>query len=488
MDLKDFYRLVLRNLVIVIVSTLSGVGVAASVTWAMTPMYEAKIQLFVSTQSSAVDISALVQGSSFSQQRVKSYAQIIPSSKTLNPVITNLRLDMSAEKLAKRVKASAPLDTVLINVSVLDESPARAALIANEIGSQFAKTANELELSQFGGAPAIKVSVVKSASVPIEPASPKVTLNILLGLILGFGLGIGLAILRQIFDTTIKNEQDLDGTALLGAIGFDESAKDKPLITQISRYAARTESFRQLRTNLQYIKADQPPQVIAITSALPAEGKTSSAINLALSMANSGFSVILIEADMRRPKVNKYLGLENKNSGLSEILSGRFGTLKSDEISQYISKFGEEISIDFISSGAVPPNPSELLNSETFDALLEILRKRYNFIVIDCPPSLPVADAAIISTRTDGVVIIAAAGSTKINQYLGAREAINNVGGHILGVVLNMIPLTRSYGDYGYRYGYGYGYSRKYGSYKNYRPYSSVTNESSSNEKRDAEK
>ena len=484
MDLKDFYRLIMRHLVVVVISTLAGLGVASGVTWAMTPMYEAKIQLFVSTQSSAVDISALVQGSSFSQQRVKSYAQIIPSSKTLNPVISTLGLEMSAEKLAKRVKASAPLDTVLINVSVSDESPARAALIANAIGSQFAQTANELELSQFGGAPAIKVSVVKSATVPTEPSSPKVTLNILLGLILGFGLGVAIAILRQIFDTTIKNEQDLDGTPLLGAIGFDESAKDKPLITQISRYAARTESFRQFRTNLQYIKADQPPKVIGITSALPAEGKTSSSINLALSMANSGFRVILIEADMRRPKVNKYLDVETKNAGLSEILSGRFGAIQKEDLAQFIGKFGKGASIDFISSGIVPPNPSELLNSDSFDAMLNILRGSYDFIVIDCPPALPVADAAIISTRTDGVVLIAAAGSTKINQFLGARESISNVGGHVLGVVLNMIPLTRSYGDYGYRYGYGYGYSRKYGSYKNYKPYSSASEELANHDKK----
>lgn len=474
MDLRDFYRLILRHLVLVITSTLLGVGIAGSVTWAMTPMYEAKIQLFVSTQSSAVDISALVQGSSFSQQRVKSYAQIIPSSKTLAPVINELDLDMSPDALAKRVKASAPLDTVLINVSVLDESPARAALIANAIGAQFAQTANELELSQFGGAPTIKVSVVKAASVPVEPATPRVTLNMLLGLILGFGLGVGFAILRQIFDTTIKNEENLDGSPLLGAIGFDESAKDKPLVTQISRYAARTESFRQLRTNLQYIKADQPPQVIAITSALPGEGKTCSALNLALSLANAGFTTVLIEADMRRPKVNKYLGLEGGVSGLSEILSGAVEVKNTNQLQEVVLKFGTAPSIDVISSGAIPPNPAELLNSDSLSSLLTLLRNNYQFVVIDCPPSLPVADAAIVSTMTDGVVLIAAAGSTKINQYLGAREAITNVGGHVLGVVLNKIPISRSYDDYGYRYGYGYGYSRKYGSYKNYRPYSAT--------------
>lgn len=477
MDLKDFYRLVLRNLPTVLISTVLGVLGASAVTFATTPIYEAKIQLFVSTQSSALDISALVQGSSFSQQRVKSYAQIIPSSKTLNPVITRLKLDTTAEELAKRVKASAPLDTVLINVSVKDQSPSQAALIANSIGYQFAEIANELELSQSGGVPAIKVSLVKTATAPKKPSSPRIELNLLLGLILGFGLGVSLGIVRQLFDSTIKKEENLDGTPLLGAIGFDEEAPKKPLITQISRYAARTEAFRQLRTNLQYIRSGEPPQVIAITSALPGEGKTSTAINLAISLANTGFSTLLIEADMRRPKVQSYMAIDGKTQGLSEILSGKLPSQVFDDVKSLMYVLGSDVTIDVLTSGLTPPNPAELLDSEVFASFISLMRKHYNFIVIDCPPSLPVADAAIISTRTDGVIIVAAAGSTRINQYIGARNSITAVGGQILGAILNKIPMTRMYDDYGYSYGYGYGYSRKYGSYKNYQPYASNSNE-----------
>lgn len=483
MDLKDFYRLVLRNLLTVAAATLLGLGVAAGVTYATTPMYEAKIQLFVSTQSSDFDISALVQGSSFSQQRVKSYAQIIPSPTTLAPVINKLNLNIEPEKLAKRVKASAPLDTVLINVTVIDESPVRSAQIANEIGNYFSEFVNQLELSRDDNTPPIKVSVVKAASAPEDPATPRTTLNLLLGLILGFGLGIGVAILRQIFDNTIKNEQDLDGTALLGAIGFDEEAETKPLITQISRYGARTESFRQLRTNLQYLRADQPPKVVAVTSALPGEGKTSTSINLALSLAQSGFNVAFIEADLRRPKAPSYLGIPSKVQGLSEVLSGKSEGALADRISSATQKFGSDITVDVITSGAVPPNPAELLDSETFGEFIEILRDRYDFVIIDCPPSLPVADASIISTRTDGVVIVTSAGSTRKNQFLGVREAISNVGGVILGAILNKIPYSRTYDDYGYKYGYGYGYRRKYGGYryggyKSYKPYAAESNSS----------
>jgi len=488
MDLKDFYRLVLRNLLTVLLATVAGLGVAGGITYASTPMYEAKLQLFVSTQGSDFDISALVQGSSFSQQRVKSYAQIIPSPTTLTPVIKTLGLDISPLELAKRVKASAPLDTVLINVSVTDESPIRSAQIANSIGDYFSQFVNELELSKDDSTPPIKVSVVKKASAPEDPATPRTTLNLILGLILGFALGVSISILRQIFDNTIKNELDLDQTPLLGAIGFDEEAAFKPLITQISRYGARTEAFRQLRTNIQYLRAEQPPKVIAVTSALPGEGKTSTSINLALSLAQSGFKVMLVEADLRRPKISTYLGIASKVAGLTELLSGKVEGDITTRITDVKQVFGSEITIDVISSGVVPPNPAELLDSETFAQFIENLRSEYQFVIIDCPPTLPVADAAIISTRTDGVLVVTAAGSTRKNQFLGVREAITNVGGQILGAILNKIPYSRTYDDYGYKYGYGYGYKRKYGGYrysgyKSYKPYAAKDSESIAKEK-----
>ena len=472
MDLSEFYRLVIRNLPIVFLSTLLGLGTAGAITFATTPMYEAKIQLFVSTPSSALDISALVQGSSFSQQRVKSYAQIINSPSTLSPVIRQLALDTTAERLAKRVKASAPLDTVLINVTVTDESPSRSARIANAIGAQFALTANQIELSQSAASNAIKVTMVKSAFVPKSPATPKVPLNLLLGTILGFGLGVGLSILRQIFDNTIKNEEDLDGTPLLGVVGFDETATEKPLISQISRYASRTEAFRQLRTNLQYSRAENPPRVIAITSALPGEGKTSSSTNLAIALANTGFNTVIVEADMRRPKLNSYTGASEESAGLSELLSGRIEGNLSSAISKIIRPSGIVESLDLITSGKIPPNPSELLDSELFSELIEVLRNKYHFVILDCPPTLPVADATIISARVDGVLIVVKADSTRVTQFTGVRDSVTNVGGSVLGALINMIPVSRSYYDYGYKYGYGYGYGRKYGSYKKYGPYS----------------
>ena len=490
MDLKDFYQLILRNLLLVIASTVIGVGTSAAITYSMTPIYQAKVQLFVSTPSTAVDLSALVQGSSFSQQRVKSYAQIINGPETLKPVIAELHLPYTYEQLAKNVTATAPLDTVLISVTVSNLNPRQAVIIANAIGQQFAITVNNLEVanpnssstlsgkpthsSTSGGADAtatsasaVRVSMVKNASLPTSPASPKKALNLLLGLILGFGIGIALSILRLLFDNTVKREVDLDETSVLAAIAYDPLSETKPLITQISRYAPRTESFRQFRTNLQYVRPENPPKVIAITSAIPGEGKTTTSINLALSFATSGVKTLLIEGDMRRPRVLEYMGEAKKQAGLSEILSGKVPGEIASRVKEVTFAFGED-NLSVISSGTIPPNPAELLDSEAFALLLEYVKTQYDFIIIDCPPALLVADASIIATRTEGAVIVTRIAKTKINQYLGARENLTTVGVNVLGAVMNMIPRSRT-DEYGGKYGYGYGYGyRKYRSYRSY--------------------
>lgn len=478
MDLKDFYRLIIRYLLVILLSSTLGLGVAIGVNYYTTPLYEAKIQLFVSTQSTESDISTIIAGSSFTQQRVKSYAQIISSPSTLAPVIEKLGLDISPEVLSTRVKASAPLDTVLINVTVTDESPTLAAKVANGLGDHFSTFVNELELSRADLAPAIKVSVVKSASPPKSPSTPRTSLNILLGLVLGVGFGVGIAILRQLFDGTIKNEDDLEETQLLAAIGHDKEAEKKPLITQVSRYSSRTEAFRQLRTNLQYLTSEKQPKVIAITSALPGEGKTWTSLNLALSIAQSGNSVVFVECDMRRPKTAKYMELARDCKGLSELLSGKLAGTLDSMLAEVLLGDG---SLRVIPSGAIPPNPAELLDSETFDSFINLLRAEFEFVIIDCPPALPVADAAIISTRVDGIIVVIEAGETRKNQFLGVRDALTQVGGNILGAVLNKVPHGRNYADYGYRYGYGYGYQRKYasseyGGYKSDKPYAADPN------------
>ncbi|MEN9325540.1 MAG: hypothetical protein RL414_1294 [Actinomycetota bacterium] len=463
MELIQYWRLIVQDRIIIGASTLVGLVVAAAITFTTTPLYESQAQIFVSTPASTLDISALATGSSFSQQRVKSYAQIINSPKTLEPVIQRLNLKMDPTTLSSMVTASAPLDTVLISLTVTDTDPKRAASIANAVADQFGITVGDLELHGIGVDSPVKVSTVKDAMPAGAPASPKKAINLALGLLLGFGLGIGLASLRKLLDNTMKNEDDLLGTPLLAAIGFDEMADEKPLVTQIGRYAARTEAFRTLRTNLQFLNPDAHPQVIVMTSALPNEGKTTSSINLALSLAQAGAKVVLVEADLRRPKVPLYLEMSSMSEGLSELISGP-KKLTPQGIKAVLHPY-ESTGLKVILSGKVPPNPSELLSSHKFEELIELLRKQFEYVIIDCPPLLPVTDAAIVSAKADGCVLVVHAGVTKKPHFIGSRDAVKAVGSTILGVIINKIPES----SLEYEYGYRYGYPRYYGA--NYRPY-----------------
>jgi non-specific protein-tyrosine kinase len=462
MELLQYWRLIIQNRLIISLCTLVSFIAAIVITFTTTPTYQAKSQIFVSTPASTVDISALATGSSFSQQRVKSYAQIINSPLTLAPVVQELNLSITPEELSEMVSASAPLDTVLIVLTVTDTDPRRAADIANAVAKQFGVTVANLELQGIGSDSPVKVSTVLNAVPADSPASPKKAINLILGLLLGFGLGIALASLRRLLDNTIKNEDDLQGTPLLAAIGFDVLAKEKPLVTQIGRYSARTEAFRTLRTNLQFLRPDSHPQVIVFTSALPGEGKSTSAINLAISLAQAGAKTILVEADLRRPKIPLYLEFSNMAEGLSELISGQ-KKMTSVMLKKLIRK--DDSGLNVLLSGKVPPNPSELLGSAKFDELITMLRKQYEYVIIDCPPLLPVTDAAIVAAKADGAVLVVHAGVTKKPHFIGSRDAMTAVGSTILGVVLNKIPEA----SLEYEYGYRYGYPRYYGAH--YRPY-----------------
>jgi succinoglycan biosynthesis transport protein ExoP len=457
MEMIMFIRLLTQNKVIIFLSVILGFCISVALTVTATPLYRSEAQLFVSTPASSIDISALAIGSSFSQQRVKSYAEIINSPMTLEPVIKELSLNVSPEDLSDRISANAPADTVLITISVVDANPELAAKIANVTAAQFGRVASEIEMRNVDVDTPIKVSTVREAIPAGSPFAPKPSVNIVMGLILGFSLGLGIALLKRQLDNTVRDEDDLLGLPLLGAIGFDQSADEKPLITKLGRYAARTEAFRTLRTNIKYIIPSIPAKVIAITSALPGEGKSTTAINLCVSLAQGGSRTILVEADMRRSKVNTYLNMSAHKIGLSGLLSSK-KKITPSLIRNSITKF-EDKKLDILLAGKIPPNPAELLGSGAMKIIIAQLRQSYDYVIIDCPPVLPITDAAIVSSFVDGAIILIHAGKTKKPEFMGSRAALEAVGARIIGVVLNKIPVDK----HGYNYGYRYAYSKSYG-------------------------
>jgi len=263
MDLRDYGRLLRKRWLLILVCLLIGTGAGYGANKLATPVYEAQTQLFVSAESSGSTLADANQGGLFTQQRVKSYAQIVNTPTVLGPVIDALHLNMTVDQLAKEVSATAPLDTVLINVSVDDTSPTRARDIANAVSSQFADQVRILETPTSGATAPVKLTVVKQAGVPLVPVSPRTKVNLGLGLLLGLALGVGLAVLRESLDTTVKRVDDLQkitGAGTLGMIAFDHDAQKSPLVTAIDPTSQRSESFRTLRTNLQFVDVDHPPR------------------------------------------------------------------------------------------------------------------------------------------------------------------------------------------------------------------------------------
>jgi len=478
LELKQYWNLVLKNLSIVLALSFLGATLGFFVAVGTPKLYKAESQIFISTPTPSIDIGALQQGSSFAQQRVISYSRVISGPATLVPVIEKLGLQMSSSELAGKIVASAPLGTVLINITVSDVSGIRAAAIANAVAVQFGETIQTLELPQFGDSAGVKSTMVRSAEIPGGPSTPNTKLNVLTGLFFGFIIACMIGVVRQIFDSSVKNANHLSGRPLLSTIFFDPDAEENPLLIHIGKYSVRAESFRHLRTALKFPTDQNNCEVIAVTSAFPGEGKTTTSINLAIAYAQTGLKVALVEADLRRPSFKKYFTSDSNHSmGLIEVLnlieSGK--TPKSYE--RLFQSFGsDDDCFEWIGSGTIPNNPAEKLDSAAMDTFFAGLKREYDIVIVDTPPAIPVTDAAVLSAKVDSVIVVARAGVTKQSHVAGVFEILDNLRVKTLGVVLNMVPQHargEEYGyaynryepksKYGYNYGYGYGTTEPYG-------------------------
>ncbi|HEY0693666.1 MAG TPA: polysaccharide biosynthesis tyrosine autokinase [Kribbella sp.] len=435
MDLHDYFRVLRKRWRILGGVAILSLGAAVLATLAASPVYEARAQLFVSTAGSE-DATSLLQGSSFTQQRVKSYADIVTSPQVLEPVIKSLGLETTAVELANRIVANVPLDTVLINVTVRDGSPERLAAIASAVASTFSKTVVQLDRPSSRGPAAVKVSVVRIPVVPSAPVLPNPLRNTALGLVLGLVAGFGLALVRDRLDKGVKGERDIQAVTdvpVIGGIGFDSDAPGRPLIVHVDPHSPRAEAFRQVRTNLQFIDVANHPRSIVLTSAMPGEGKSSVAANLAITLAAAGSRTVLVEGDLRHPRLAEYMGLEGA-AGLTTVLIGHA------QLHDVLQPWGDQRGLDVLTCGPIPPNPSELLASAAMVDLLRELEAHYDHVIIDSPPLLPVTDAAVLSRRTGGAVMVVGVNRVNRDQLGKALEVLQTVGASVLGVVANLLP------------------------------------------------
>lgn len=446
LNVRQYLRILRRNWLLIVSITLAGLLLGGTVSVLAKPTYTADTQLFVAIQGSG-SIQELQQGNTFGQARVQSYVKTVVSPLVLQPAIDSLGLTTTPQELAAKVTATTDANTVLINISVSDSSSTQAASTAQAVANSLISAVDGLEKPKVGGVSPVSLSVIKPAVAPAAPSAPNTRLNLLLGLLAGLTLGVGAGVLRTTLDNRIRGEADLrrvTSAPLLGAIAFDQDAIRKPLITQSRHQSPRAESFRQLRTNLQFANVSGQSKTTLITSSLPGEGKSTTATNLAIALTQGGETVCLIDADLRRPMVSDYLGLD-RNVGLTTVLVG------AADIGDVLQPWGED-NLFVLASGQIPPNPSELLGSVEMRSLIASLEESFDRIVIDAPPLLPVTDAAVLSQHVGGVVVVA--GSQKLRQQDLEKSinALEMVGANLLGIVLNRLPVK---GPDAYAYSYG---------------------------------
>ena len=448
MELQDYLTIFRKRWRLILLSCVLAVGAAAIYTLVSPKKYESSTQFFIST-SGASDSGQLLQGNTFTQERVKTYSQLLTTPIVLAPVVAEVGPPgTTAEQLARTISASVPPDTVLIDVSVVDVDPLRATRIADSLSRSFPTTVNTLE-SVSGNSSPVKVTVVQPATTESTPVSPKPLRDLGLGLFFGLILGLGLAVLREILDTTVKSERDVKAVSdrtVIGAIPFDADADDHPLIVQADPRSPRAEAFRSLRTNLRFVDAANHPRSVVVTSSTQGEGKSTTVANLALALAEVGSRVCLVDADLRRPRLLHYMGLEG-SIGLTDVLIYRA------DLSEVLQPFGRT-TLTVMGAGQIPPNPSELLGSQTMIETLRDLEARFDHVLIDAPPLLPVTDATILSTLVGGAIVVVGAGIATREQLRKALESIDAVRGRTLGIVINRLPRAEAiaYGEYRYQY------------------------------------
>lgn len=514
-ELRQYLLILRRWLWLIILCTLLGAGSAFLVSYRATPVYSASATLLVqqAPSSSTSDLTAIRT----SELLAQTYAQMLVGRPVMESVIDRMGLQTTPGDLASRVSVNMVQDTQLIEVKVEDTDPARAAQTANTIAQVFITQNQSMQQERYAdslqsmqqqmdeltslieetqaqidalGAPentqgqaeaarletilagyrntyatllqnyeqirltaaqsADDVLIFESAQVPTNPVRPRTRSNTALAAVTGAMIAVGVAFLIEYLDDTIKTPDDVQhalGLGTLGAIGKLGRGSEE-LITVAKPLSPISEGFRVLRTNLQFSSVDRPLRTLLVTSAEPLEGKSLTVANLGVTMAQAGLRVAVVDGDLRRSRLHHLFDM-HANEGLTQSLlegstNGRMQPVEQAE------------NLSLLASGDTPPNPTEVLGSRRMKELLEDLTGRVDIVLIDSPPVLPVADAAVLAQGVDGVILVVEAGKTRRQTAQQAVKSLEQVDANVVGVVLNAVPARGGGYYYYYRYYGGY--------------------------------
>lgn len=475
-DFKRLWNAVVRRawlvgLVAIICAILTFLGTFFFVT----PLYESSAVFYVNNNALSVgdtSLSLTTGDISAAKSLVDSYIVILKTRTTLNNVIDYAGVDRSYSELKGMISAASVSDTEIFEIVVSSEDPKEAEQIANAIAYILPKRISSI----IEGTSA---KIVDTAVVASKPSSPNYTRNTMLGFLLGLFVTVAVIVLREAFDVSIRNEEDIQQCCnhpVLASVpdmglpskggyyGYGERRKnaDKrptPVLVGKGINFAASEAYKLLRTKIQYSFAgDITCRVIGVSSALTGEGKSLTAINLAYTLSQMSSRVLLIDCDLRRPSLPEKLPIKKK-PGLSGFLAGQ---AQEQAMFQFCGIAGDEQAFHVIAAGQIPPNPIELLGSDRMSAMLKQLREMYDYIILDLPPVGEVSDALTVVKETDGVLLVVRENYCNRAALSDTIRQFEFVGSKILGIAYNCAEdHTTSYGTKYYKKYYSYGSARR---------------------------
>nr|WP_286672936.1 polysaccharide biosynthesis tyrosine autokinase [Brevibacterium sp. RIT 803] len=434
MSIIDFLRIVRKNIVLLIVMIAAGGLGGVGVYLLLPDEYTSRTELFVSTvEASNPDQKQIA--SAFVQERLRTYVDLADSRLVLEPVIRDLDLTISPEKLAEYVSASSDHGTVLLTVSATATTPGGAARVSEAVADSLTTAITDLESRHGKAQSGIRLAVANDASVPSTGSGPAQWLCAVIGILLGAAIGIAIALFRSAVDSKIRDitgVREVTAAPILASVPVRTESSAHPEPTAIHQDSPYAEAIRRLRANLRFARVEDSNNVIEVTSSVPSEGKTSISVNLAISLAQSGQRVVLVDVDLRQPAVADRLGLEN-SAGLTTALLG------TADVHDLLQPWGQD-ELYVLTAGDRVSNPVELIDSRSMSKLMMVLRNDFDTVILDCPPVLPVADGLLLAKIAGRIIHVIAVNETSRNEL---EEALNDLSvvETPLSLVVNKVPL-----------------------------------------------
>ncbi|WP_262774126.1 polysaccharide biosynthesis tyrosine autokinase [Brevibacterium permense] len=432
MSIVDYVRILRKNAVVLIVMIAAGGLCAAAAFFLQSREYTSQTELFVSTVEAANPDQRQI-ASAFVQERVRTYVDLANSRNVLEPVISELDIDVSPEELADTVSASSDPGTVMLTVDATAASPGQAAVLSESVADNLSKTITDLESRHGKAQSGIRLTIANDAIVPVSPDGPALWMYVVFGMLLGAAAGIAVALFRSAVDSKLRDIagiREITKAPILGSLPMHhDSRMGTAAQHQDSPYA---EAIRRLRTNLRFARVEASSNILAVTSSIPSEGKTSTSIELAVSLAQSGQRVALVDVDLRQPAIADRLGLEN-SAGLTTALVG------AADVHDLLQPWGQD-ELYVLTAGDRVANPVELIESRAMAKLMAVLGNDFDTVLLDCPPVLPVTDGLLLAMSAGRIVHVVAVNQASRNELDEALQDLSVVGTP-LSLVVNKVPL-----------------------------------------------